>query len=80
MIRIKLNSRRKCFYGRYEKRTRKRRITQSNMVNSRRKGSVDGWDFKQYILGIMFYRYISENITNYINEGGSREEAGDIKF
>ena len=33
------------------------------------RGSVDGWDFKQYILGIMFYRYISENITNYINEG-----------
>ena len=31
------------------------------------RGSVDGWDFKQYILGIMFYRYISENIANYIN-------------
>ena len=27
------------------------------------RGAVDGWDFKQYILGIMFYRYISENIT-----------------
>ena len=26
------------------------------------RGSVDGWDFKQYILGIMFYRYISENM------------------
>ena len=26
------------------------------------RGSVDGWDFKQYILGMMFYRYISENI------------------
>ena len=33
------------------------------------RGSVDGWDFKQYVLGIMFYRYISENITNYINKG-----------
>ena len=32
------------------------------------RGAVDGWDFKQYILGIMFYRYISENLTNYINE------------
>ena len=32
------------------------------------RGSVDGWDFKQYILGIMFYRYISENITKYIND------------
>ena len=42
------------------------------------RGSVDGWDFKQYILGIMFYRYISENITNYINEG--ERKAGDINF
>ncbi len=42
------------------------------------RGSVDGWDFKQYILGIMFYRYISENITNYINEG--ERKAGDAKF
>ena len=33
------------------------------------RGSVDGWDFKQYVLGTMFYRYISENLTNYINEG-----------
>lgn len=32
------------------------------------RGSVDGWDFKQYVLGMLFYRYISENITNYINE------------
>ena len=31
------------------------------------RGSVDGWDFKQYVLGMWFYRYISENITNYIN-------------
>ena len=37
------------------------------------RGSVDGWDFKQYILGIMFYRYISENMTNYINEGEKLE-------
>lgn len=42
------------------------------------RGSVDGWDFKQYILGIMFYRYISENITNYINDGERR--AGDANF
>ena len=42
------------------------------------RGSVDGWDFKQYILGIMFYRYISENITNYINEG--ERKAGDTSF
>lgn len=42
------------------------------------RGSVDGWDFKQYILGIMFYRYISENITNYINEG--ERKAGETSF
>lgn len=42
------------------------------------RGSVDGWDFKQYILGIMFYRYISENIANYINEG--ERKAGDTSF
>ena len=42
------------------------------------RGSVDGWDFKQYILGIMFYRYISENITNYINDG--ERKAGDKEF
>lgn len=42
------------------------------------RGSVDGWDFKQYILGIMFYRYISENITNYINEG--ERKGGDASF
>ncbi|OOQ22868.1 type I restriction-modification system subunit M [Helicobacter pylori] len=32
------------------------------------RGSVDGWDFKQYVLGILFYRYISENMTRYINQ------------
>ncbi|MDR0888447.1 MAG: type I restriction-modification system subunit M N-terminal domain-containing protein, partial [Coriobacteriales bacterium] len=42
------------------------------------RGSVDGWDFKQYVLGILFYRYISENITNYINAG--EREAGDATF
>ncbi|NLN93726.1 MAG: type I restriction-modification system subunit M, partial [Candidatus Hydrogenedens sp.] len=31
------------------------------------RGSVDGWDFKQYVLGMLFYRYISENIRDYIN-------------
>lgn len=33
------------------------------------RGAVDGWDFKQFVLGTLFYRYISENFTNYI-EGG----------
>ena len=43
-----------------------------NIANDLR-GSVDGWDFKQYVLGMLFYRYISENITSYINKG--EEEA-----
>ncbi len=33
------------------------------------RGAVDGWDFKQYILGTLFYRFISENFSSYI-EGG----------
>ena len=37
------------------------------------RGSVDGWDFKQYVLGTLFYRFISENFSNYI-------EAGDESF
>jgi type I restriction enzyme M protein len=48
-----------------------------NIANDLR-GSVDGWDFKQYVLGMLFYRYISENITAYINAG--EHEAGDAVF
>ena len=32
-------------------------------------GHIAEWDFKSYVLGTMFYRYISENLENYINEG-----------
>lgn len=42
------------------------------------RGSVDGWDFKQYVLGLLFYRFISENLTNYINEG--EHKAGNKDF
>lgn len=42
------------------------------------RNSVDGWDFKSYVLGILFYRFISENITNYINR--MQREAGDSDF
>ncbi len=38
-----------------------------NIANDLR-GAIDGWDFKQYVLGMLFYRYISENLVNYINE------------
>lgn len=48
-----------------------------NIANDLR-GSVDGWDFKQYVLGMLFYRYISENITSYINMG--EKEAGFKDF
>ena len=48
-----------------------------NIANDLR-GSVDGWDFKQYVLGIMFYRYISENIANYIDTG--EHAAGNVDF
>ena len=42
------------------------------------RGSVDGWDFKAYVLGIMFYRFISENLTSYINKEERR--TGDTAF
>ncbi len=42
------------------------------------RGSVDGWDFKQYVLGILFYRFISENLTNFINK--NEREAGSTDF
>lgn len=48
-----------------------------NIANDLR-GSVDGWDFKQYVLGFMFYRYISENIANYINAG--EHAVGNLSF
>ena len=48
-----------------------------NIANDLR-GSVDGWDFKQYVLGMLFYRYISENLAGYINRG--EWEAGNAEF
>ena len=33
------------------------------------RGSVDGWEFKQFVLGTLFYRFISENFINYIKNG-----------
>ena len=42
------------------------------------RGSVDGWDFKTYVLGILFYRFISENLTVYINQHQRR--AGEAGF
>jgi len=42
------------------------------------RGSIDGWDFKQYVLGMLFYRFISENLTKYINDEEHR--AGEKEF
>jgi len=42
------------------------------------RGSVDGWDFKIYVLGTMFYRFISEKMTTYINDG--EHKAGNPNF
>ena len=42
------------------------------------RGSVDGWDFKSYVLGMLFFRFISENLTSYINKG--EHEAGEASF
>lgn len=42
------------------------------------RGSVDGWDFKTYVLGMLFYRFISENLTAYINT--EERKAGQASF
>jgi type I restriction enzyme M protein len=42
------------------------------------RGSVDGWDFKAYVLGMLFYRFISENLTSYINK--EEQRTGDKTF
>ena len=42
------------------------------------RGSVDGWDFKAYVLGMLFYRFISENLTAYLNL--AEHEAGNAEF
>ncbi|AHF12061.1 type I restriction endonuclease [Barnesiella viscericola DSM 18177] len=42
------------------------------------RGSVDGWDFKNYVLGMLFYRFISENITAFIN--AEEHRAGNADF
>jgi type I restriction enzyme M protein len=42
------------------------------------RGSVDGWDFKSYVLGMLFYRFISENLTSYLNK--EEQRSGNINF
>ena len=47
-------------------------------IANKLRGKVDGWDFKAYVLGTIFYRYISENLTSYINK--MQEDAGEKGF
>lgn len=42
------------------------------------RGTVDGWDFKAYVLGFLFYRFISEHLTNFLNE--QERAAGNSDF
>jgi type I restriction enzyme M protein len=44
------------------------------------RGSVDGWDFKQYVLGLLFYRFISENIENYVNKNERKSGNSDFEY
>ncbi len=44
------------------------------------RGAVDGWDFKNYVLGTMFYRYISENLASYIDEGEHKAGNSDFSY
>jgi len=44
------------------------------------RGSVDGWDFKSYVLGMLFYRFISENLTSYINTDERRSGKKDFDY
>ena len=50
-----------------------------NVADSLR-GSVEGWDFKNYILGFMFYRFISEDITNYVNKNEAENGNPDFNY
>lgn len=44
------------------------------------RGSVDGWDFKTYVLGMLFYRFISENLVAYLNEQERRAGSADFDY
>ncbi|WP_188043151.1 type I restriction-modification system subunit M [Changpingibacter yushuensis] len=44
------------------------------------RGSVDGWDFKSYVLGMLFYRFVSENLTSYLNEAERAADTPDFDY
>lgn len=44
------------------------------------RGSVDGWDFKAYVLGMLFYRFISENLAAFVNAGEHRADNAGFEY
>ena len=44
------------------------------------RGTVDGWDFKAYVLGMLFYRFISENLTMFLNKEEARDGNTDFDY
>lgn len=44
------------------------------------RGSIDGWDFKSYVLGMLFYRFISENLSGYLNEQERKAGTPDFDY
>lgn len=44
------------------------------------RGSIDGWDFKTYVLGMLFYRFISENLSAYLNDYQHRAGEKDFSY
>ena len=49
------------------------------MANELR-GAVDGWDFKMYVLGFIFYRFISEKFENYVNDNEKKVGNEGFKY
>lgn len=47
-------------------------------IANKLRGSVDGWDFKFNVLGMLFYRYTSENLSTNVNQ--QEPEAGTLDF
>ncbi|MCT4612071.1 MAG: type I restriction-modification system subunit M [Clostridia bacterium] len=60
---------------------KQRKELQKNIweIANRVRGAVDGWDFKQYVLGTLFYRFISENFSNYIEAGDESINYASLK-
>src|SRR3954447_13974170 len=66
-------------YGAKEKQRADLHRTIWRIANDLR-GSVDGWDFKSYVLGMLFYRFISENLTAFVNEHEGAAGQADFDY